>query len=138
VIEAQRRIHELEAQREQERRVEETRPEEPRAQRESPRAEPPAFLIREEISRPEQPAEQARESRAEPRVEPRPQPRAEPRVEPKKLLEEAGLVMIETDRAKAPPPAPVAEEPAQLGRPRREKPRAGPEDEPLQQVETKH
>jgi len=44
--------------------------------------------------------------------------------------------MIETDRSKAAPVAPVAEEPAQLGRPRRE--RAKPvEEEELKQVETK-
>jgi len=43
--------------------------------------------------------------------------------------------MIETDRARA-PAAPVAEEPVQLGRPRRERPRLPAQDEDLQQVET--
>ena len=42
--------------------------------------------------------------------------------------------MIETDRAKA-PPAPVAEEPQQLGRPRRERPKTQEPDE-LVQIET--
>jgi len=44
--------------------------------------------------------------------------------------------MIETDRSKSAPVAPVAEEPVQLGRPRREKPKPAQEEE-LQQVETK-
>jgi hypothetical protein len=43
--------------------------------------------------------------------------------------------MIETDRARA-PAQPIAEEPAQLGRPRRERPRPPAQDEDLQQVET--
>jgi hypothetical protein len=43
--------------------------------------------------------------------------------------------MVETDRARA-PTAPVADEPAQLGRPRRERPRLPAQDENLQQVET--
>ncbi len=66
---------------------------------------------------------------------PAPEPQRE-RIEPKKLLEEAGLVMIETDRSKA-PSQPVQEEPVHLGRPRRERPQQQPEDEELQQVETK-
>ena len=71
----------------------------------------------------------------EPRREP---PRAEqPRVDPKELLESAGLVMIETDRAKAPPVPAQAEEPQHLGRPRRERPKApAPQDEELVQIET--
>lgn len=60
----------------------------------------------------------------------------EPKIDPKVLLESAGLVMIETDRSKA-PPAPAAEEPPHLGRPRRERPKSTPQDEELQQVETK-
>ena len=48
----------------------------------------------------------------------------EPKIDPKELLESAGLVMIETDRAKAPPSQPAAEEPQHLGRPRRERPKA--------------
>lgn len=74
---------------------------------------------------------------------PAPAPRAQepaaeqPKVDSKALLESAGLVMIETDRSKAPPPPP-AEEPQHLGRPRRErqKPPSAPEDE-LVQIETK-
>jgi hypothetical protein len=59
----------------------------------------------------------------------------EPKIEAKKILEDAGLVMIETDRARA-PTQPVAEEQVPLGRPRRERPRTPPQDEDLQQVET--
>jgi ribonuclease E len=59
-----------------------------------------------------------------------------PREDPKELLQDAGLVMIETDRSKAPPP-PVVEEPQHLGRPRRERPRPeGAQDDALVQVET--
>ena len=65
-------------------------------------------------------------------------PRAEaPRVDPKVLLESAGLVMIETDRSKAPPIAPAEEQPQHLGRPRRERPRQSvPQEEELVQIET--
>jgi len=70
------------------------------------------------------------ERRAEPRAE-------APRVNPKELLESAGLVMIETDRSKAPPPAPQAEEPQHPGRPRRERPKAAaPQEDELVQIET--
>ena len=48
----------------------------------------------------------------------------------------AGLVMIETDRSKAPQAPQVQEEPVNLGRPRRERPKVQQEEE-LQQVETK-
>jgi len=61
--------------------------------------------------------------------------RAEPKIDSKVLLESAGLVMIETDHSKAPPPA-QAEEPQHLGRPRRERQKPVAQDEPLQQVET--
>jgi hypothetical protein len=71
-----------------------------------------------------------------PRVE-EPAPRVEePRIDSKALLESAGLVMIETDRSKA-PAQPQAEEPQQLGRPRRERPKPAPQDEQLEQVETR-
>jgi hypothetical protein len=60
----------------------------------------------------------------------------QPKVDPKALLESAGLVMIETDRSKAPAATPV-EEPQHLGRPRRERPKPQPQDEELQQVETR-
>jgi hypothetical protein len=67
------------------------------------------------------------------REEPR---REEPKVDSKALLESSGLVMIETDRSKA-HYTPQAEEPQHLGRPRRERPKPVPQDEELQQVETK-
>jgi hypothetical protein len=66
------------------------------------------------------------------REEPR---REEPKIEAKKLLDDAGLVMIETDRARAPTP-PAVEESVQLGRPRRERPPLPSQDDDLQQVET--
>ena len=110
----------------------------------SPAAEPPAFLVRQEAATIQPPREEA--SRQEV-VEPARQdsPRAEvagaeapPKLDPKRLLEESGLVMIETDRSKAvtvQPPAP--EEPVRLGRPRRDRPKPPPQEEDLQQVETK-
>ncbi|HXI36791.1 MAG TPA: Rne/Rng family ribonuclease [Burkholderiales bacterium] len=132
VIEAQRRIHELEAQREQEQQGERSRIEEPRS-------EPaPAPVFREEVQREETRTEAREEApRQEMRAaqpERRPEP---PRIDPKEILESAGLVMIETDRSKSAPVAPAVEEPAQLGRPRRERPKPTPEEEQLQQVETK-
>lgn len=108
VVEAQRRIHELESQREQEPQHAEPRHEEPR--HEEPRREEP---------RHEEPR------REEPRHE-------EPRIDAKKDLEDAGLVMIES-RA---PTQPIVEEQVQLGRPRRERVRPPSQDEDLQQVET--
>lgn len=133
IIEEQRRIHALEAQREQERRASEEhgsetpRTEEPRREDVQP-AEPPAFLVKQEPRR-----EELRPSEPAPAPLPR---REEPRINPKELLESAGLVMIETDRSKA-PAQPQSEEPAQLGRPRRERPKPQ-QDEELKQVETKH
>ena len=71
---------------------------------------------------------------AEPRYE---EPKVEqPRVDPKALLESAGLVMIETDRSKA-PAQPVADEQQNLGRPRRERPKLEPQEDSLEQVETR-
>lgn len=103
--------------------AEERRPHEAR------QAEPPAFLVKEEARR-EAP-------RFEPPREVAPPP-AQPRVEAKKILDDAGLVMIETDRSKAPAaPAAAEEEPVRLGRPRRERTRTPQQDEELQQVETK-
>jgi hypothetical protein len=59
-----------------------------------------------------------------------------PRADPREILQDAGLVMIETDRSKAAvQPEPGPEEIAHLGRPRRERPK--PEEPELQQVETK-
>jgi len=72
-------------------------------------------------------------------IPPKPAPRAEPKIDPDEVLRESGLVMIETDRSKAPEQQqPQAEEPQQLGRPRRERPRTQQQqDEELKQVETK-
>jgi hypothetical protein len=88
------------------------------------------------------PVETRAEPRPEPRHEPRPEPRpapapvaAAPKVDPKEVLADSGLVMIETDRARA-PQQPVPEEPQQLGRPRRERPTAAAQDDSLVQVET--
>jgi hypothetical protein len=92
-----------------------------------PREEP-----RHEEPRHEEPRQQ--ESRHEERRHEEPR-REEPKIEAKKLLDDAGLVMIETDRARA-PTQPVPEEPVQLGRPRREPRRPPTPDEDLQQVET--
>ena len=60
----------------------------------------------------------------------------QPKIDSKVLLESAGLVMIETDRSKA-PAEPQPEEPQHLGRPRRERPKPQPQDEQLEQVETR-
>ena len=69
---------------------------------------------------------------------PPPAPRfEEPRIDSKALLESAGLVMIETDRAKAPATTAVEEPAPHLGRPRRERPKELAQDEELQQVETR-
>lgn len=84
-------------------------------------------------------------AREEPRVaEPAPAPRAapapqrqEPKIDSRALLESSGLVMVETDRGKAAQIAPAMEEPQRLGRPRRERPKPQPQDEELQQVETR-
>ena len=66
----------------------------------------------------------------EPRVE-------EPRIDAKQLLSDSGLVMVETDRAKATVQPVEAEETSPpVGRPRRERPKALPQDEELVQVET--
>lgn len=96
----------------------------PQAVQAAPRFDEPAPLPRNE-----QPAPRAEAPR---RAEPE-----QPRVDSKALLESAGLVMIETDRSKA-PAQPAAEDSQQLGRPRRErqKPAASQEDE-LVQIETK-
>lgn len=71
-------------------------------------------------------------------VQPRPvaTPAETPRVDTREMLESAGLQMVETRADKA-PVTPPAEEPVQLGRPRRERPRPAGE-EPLVQVETKN
>ncbi len=88
-------------------------------------------VVREEPQR-----EEARpvESRPEPSLAPRAEA---PRIDPKEYLESAGLVMIETDRAKAPVPPQAEEQPAHLGRPRRERPKPPPQDDELVQIETR-
>jgi hypothetical protein len=74
---------------------------------------------------------------AEPAQTPPPPRVEEPKIDSKALLESSGLVMIETDRAKAPVQPAVEEEPQHLGRPRRERPKRQPQEEELQQVETR-
>jgi hypothetical protein len=58
-------------------------------------------------------------------------------IDPKEYLESAGLVMIETDRAKAPAPPQAEEQEAHLGRPRRERPKPPQQDDDLVQIETR-
>lgn len=85
----------------------------------------------------EEPPRQVQEYRPEPEPQREPPRPEQPRVDPRELLESAGLVMIETDRAKAPPAPPQPDEPQHLGRPRRERPKAAaPQDEELVQIET--
>src|SRR5436853_359894 len=75
--------------------------------------------------------------KSEPAPSPAPSVEA-PRIDPREYLESAGLVMIETDRAKAPAQPQAEEQPEHLGRPRRErsKPPAQQEDE-LVLIETR-
>jgi hypothetical protein len=82
----------------------------------------------------EEPVHEEQPRQEQPREEPR---REEPKIDSKALLESSGLVMIETDRSKAATIAPPVEEPQHLGRPRRERPRPLPQEEELQQVETR-
>src|SRR5437867_2143070 len=61
-----------------------------------------------------------------------------PRIDPKEYLESAGLVMIETDRAKAPAQPQAEAQPEHLGRPRRERQKPlPPQDDELVQIETR-
>ena len=104
--------------------------------------------LREESSQTVE-AQPARPEQPEPRIEPS-QPRAEqpepqrfeprpvpaPRINTKEMLADSGLEMVETDRSKAQVQPQAAEEPQQLGRPRREKPQAPSQDDQLEQVET--
>ncbi|MGH8688401.1 MAG: ribonuclease E/G, partial [Burkholderiales bacterium] len=75
------------------------------------------------------PAPEAR--RAEPEAPP-----AE-RVDTQTVLENAGLEMVETRSDRVPAPAPEPDT-ASLGRPRRERPSSGTQEDSLVQVETKH
>ena len=101
-------------------RAEETRGEE------TVRHEPPPVRHEEPVVRHEEPVARHEE----------PVRREEPKVDSRALLESSGLVMIETDRSKAQVAAP-AEEPQQLGRPRRERPKPAAQEDELQQVETR-
>jgi ribonuclease E len=93
----------------------------------------PEAAIAEPVATTPQAAEKAAPVHA---VEPRPAPQPEaPRVDTRAMLESAGLQMVET-RADRVPATPPAEETVPLGRPRRERPRPGA-DEQLVQVETK-
>jgi len=71
-------------------------------------------------------------------LESKPAPRVEtPRIDPKEYLESAGLVMIETDRVKAPVQPQAEEQPEHLGRARRERPKPQQQDDELVQIETR-
>ena len=61
----------------------------------------------------------------------------QPRIDPQELLKDAGLVMIETDRAKVTVQPQVVEEAQPAGRPRRDRPKPPSQDDELQQVETR-
>jgi hypothetical protein len=63
--------------------------------------------------------------------------REEPRIDAQQLLNDSGLVMVETDRNKAPIIAPPDEQPQHLGRPRRERPKSVPQEDELVQIETR-
>src|SRR6267143_1955082 len=93
--------------------------------------------VREEPRYEEPQREQAMPVESKPA--PSPAPRVEtPRIDPKEYLESAGLVMIETDRAKAPVQPQAEEQPEHLGRPRRERPKPQQQqDDELVQIETR-
>ncbi|HYL88592.1 MAG TPA: Rne/Rng family ribonuclease [Burkholderiales bacterium] len=104
LAEQQRRIHELES------RAEQSGHEEPRHHEEPQRHE-------------ERPPEPARHEPAAP----------QPRTDPKQLLDDSGLVMVESKA----PSQPIVEEQQPLGRPRRERPKAAQQDDELVQIETR-
>ena len=81
------------------------------------------------------PAPRIEEPRVE-RVERAPQVE-EPRIDAQQLLSDSGLVMVETDRVKAQVQPPTAEDTQPVGRPRRERTKAVPQDEELVQIETR-
>src|SRR5437867_7532833 len=83
------------------------------------------------------PREEPMPVKSEPAPSPAPSVEA-PRIDPREYLESAGLVMIETDRAKAPAQPQAEDQPEHLGTPRRErsKPPAQQDDE-LVQIETR-
>jgi ribonuclease E len=80
--------------------------------------------------------EEPRPVKSEPAPSPAPSVEA-PRIDPKEYLESAGLVMIETDRAKAPVQPQADEQPEHLGRARRERPKPQQQDDELVQIETR-
>jgi hypothetical protein len=126
------------ARKEQEPHGEETLPPPARVEEPVQQVQEAVQQVRETVQQAPETVQQVRETApppARPQVE---EPRIEqPKVDPKALLESSGLVMIETDRSKAPPP-PASEEPQQLGRPRRERAKqAPPQDDSLEQVETR-
>jgi hypothetical protein len=124
IIEQQRRIHELESRAEGESRSEEVREHTTHAAVPVPQHEASAYTP---PTPPPTPA---------PRVEEPPVER-EARVDTKQLLNDSGLVMVETDHAKVKIQPPVSDDSAQpVGRPRRERPKSTPQDEPLVQIET--
>jgi hypothetical protein len=96
---------------------------------------PAAQHFEEQAPRVEEPPSRAEERPSY--VEERPSRSEQPKVDSKVLLETAGLVMIETDRSKAPAQPQAQEEAPNLGRPRRERAKAQPQDDTLQQVETR-
>ena len=103
------------------------------ARRDEPPSEetlPPAGAV-QPAPRFEEPAPAPRIEEPASRVE-----REEPKIDSKALLESAGLVMIETDRSKA-PAQPLTEEQQQLGRPRRERPKPPSQEDELVQIETR-
>jgi hypothetical protein len=107
------------------------------ARRDEAHAEEPR---REELRAAPFPAEappRVEEPRSEAESRPQPEPTPEVKIDSKALLESSGLVMIETDRAKAPPVQPQVEEPQHLGRPRRERAKPQTQEEQLEQVETR-
>jgi hypothetical protein len=109
------------------------------AERPLPESRPaPAEIAQVEVAMAEV-REFAPEVMAAPQIEaprrPEPAPQIEaPRIDPKEYLQSAGLQMVET-RSGISPASEPAEEPVQLGRPRRERPRTAAE-ESLVQVET--
>jgi hypothetical protein len=131
IIEQQRRIHELESRaiQEHESRAEETREHTTHAAiptQDVAYSEPAV----QDVQRHEPPP-------PAPRAVPREERRAEePRIDAKQLLDDSGLVMVETDRAKVQvQPQVIEEAPQPAGRARRERPK--PQDDELVQVETR-
>jgi hypothetical protein len=98
-----------------------------------PPQQPPLYLVKEE-PRQEEPAAAA----PAPVSKLEEQRQEEPKIDANEYLSSAGLVMIETDRSKAPPPqAESVEQPMARGRPRRARSKPPAEDDELVQVETR-